>query len=483
MRPFRQQVTLSQALLLLAIGSVGTTVIAATVNASVGVTVMLLLCVGAAGLHLCTRTASDLGDTSLNALGTFWLVKLALTLFLLYVGWIPELDPNTSTTWGYDPQRYYTQAQELPRNDWSPDFLAINYAGILYFYAGVFYALGSNPVVAALLNAFLTLLASLYLVRFGYRVVPARTPHHWALALILLIPELVWFDVMTSREGLLAVLLLFATMTPGRYFARASSLTAGGVTVISAVCLLGIAAIRTSLVFPVLMTISVMALVVGSTGRGRSLRITYVALLVATAVLITGGIAGALGGSDFDLVRLVQSALTSSDNVALSDEVDWSQNSVGALLIPGDAFEALAFLIPRMVLYLIAPLPGVPFSWTDLAAGKWMAWQGLALFMSSLVNIVVVPYAIASLVHSIRHRALRPAPLALHITYWTLFAAIAGGNLIIHERYRVMVSALLWTCGWLGATQCTSRLIMRSSVAWYGALALCVPLYLVYKLL
>ena len=63
---------------------------------------LLLIFVSFFGLLLVKKTAISLGDYKLNILGTFWLFKVLATIMLLYLGWMPDLDYSTSSSWGYD---------------------------------------------------------------------------------------------------------------------------------------------------------------------------------------------------------------------------------------------------------------------------------------------------------------------------------------------------------------------------------------------
>ncbi|MBC8555411.1 MAG: hypothetical protein H8D23_37835 [Candidatus Brocadiales bacterium] len=175
------------------------TLIFATIQNSPFSSVMLLFFVSISGLVICRRMQISLNDPALRVLGYFWLIKLGMTFVLLYAGWIPQLDFVTSSAWGYDPQRYYLQAQQLIDNNWSASFISLNYVGILYYYAAIFFMFGQNPVVPALINIFVTLIATLYLIKVGYEIRSRRSSRDWTLAFALLLPEMLWYDVMTSR--------------------------------------------------------------------------------------------------------------------------------------------------------------------------------------------------------------------------------------------------------------------------------------------
>lgn len=476
----RRGVPDGQVVLLFLLFGVGSALILATIQQASFNSVFLLGFVSVGGLVLCRNTQVRLKDPSLKILGYFWLLKLAITLFLLYAGWMPQLDPASSNTWGYDPQRYYIQAQELIDNNWSGDLFNLNYVGILYYYGAIFHVLGHNPVIPALINAFVTLMATLYLVKVGYEIKGQRGPRDWTLAFALLLPEVLWFDVMTSRETLVAALLLFVMLTTGRYLARTAPLSLFRVLTVTCLSVLAIAAVRTSMVLPVFASILLMVLLVNPQRGSVSKKMMVVAGAVA-ALIVGPVVTGYLGGYDFDVGEAIGTVISAKRNVALSAYVTWSENSIGMLLMPEGLLQAILFLPPRMVLYLVVPLPNILVPVSDLLAGSWGAWQKLVFLLSSVINVLAIPYALASFVQSIKTRKANAAPLVFHISYWVTFMAIAGGNLIIHERYRVMASLLLWGCAWLGARTCSKSLIVRSSLLWYGLLTLGALFYLGYK--
>jgi hypothetical protein len=458
----------------------GSALILATIQVASFTTVFLLGFVSVGGLALCRGTQAKLKDPNLKILGYFWLIKLGVTLFLLYVGWMPQLDPS-SVSWGYDPQRYYIQAKELIDNHWSTGFINLNYVGILYYYGGIFYVLGHNPIIPALINAFVTLMASLYLVKVGYEIKGQRSSGDWKLAFALLLPELLWYDVMTARETLMAALLLYAVLTVGRYLAQTASISLANLSFKVSLSVFAIAAVRTSMILPVFASILVMIMFVMPKHRSQILQRVILAGAAAVTFIVGLGIAGYLGGYDFDLGNAIHLTISAKDNIASSGDMQWSENSVGLLLMPEGLFQAIIFLPLRMVLYLVAPLPNIWVPVSDLFAGSWGAWQFLFTLLSSVINVLTMPYALASFDQSIKMRKESTAPLIFHISYWVTFMAIAGGNLIIHERYRVMATLLLWGCAWLGARTCSKYQVVRASLVWYGLLTLGAIFYFCYK--
>ena len=58
--------------------------------------------------------------------------------------------------------------------------------------------------------------------------------------------------------------------------------------------------------------------------------------------------------------------------------------------------------------------------------------------------------------------------------------AVASGNQIIHQRYRIMAILLFGGCIWLGQT-CSKRLLRVAYVGWLGLLTLGGFCYVMYK--
>ncbi len=467
--------------LLLFLLGVGVLLMIITSRVALANTLLIFVAVTGLGLWLCHRTRVDLADPKLKILITFWLLKVILTLFLLYVGWIPQLDPS-SISWGYDPQRFFIDANELIENGWNP-LSGSNYQGIIFYYGAIFYLFGHNPVIPALINAFVTLLGTLFLIRCVYSFVTERTAQDWTIASLLLVPEVLWYDVMTSRETLMAVLIIFVVLSIGRYLVGIKDVGLGRTLLVSGAALFAILAVRTPMAIPVVASIGVMVLLLRSKRKMGAL-----IKLLMLGLVIVGMSAGSLiqnltGGADIDYFEVLESLQSSESNIASSPDMSWSNNSIGLLLKPNNALQAFLYLPPRMVLYLAAPLPNIAVSVSELMSGSWSAWQNLMTIPTSAMMLLGLPLALAGAARAWLFRRSQPAPMVLHITFWITFMAVAGGNIIIHERYRVMFTLLLFTCMWFGYTRCTHREVKRWAIPWFSLLAAGAVIYTGYKLL
>lgn len=466
-----------QLIVLLLLLGVGVPLVLTTIEDGAFSAVLVLCFSSVIGLLFCGRTESRLNDPSLTILGYFWLGKLGITLFLLYGGWIPELDPHlTSKAWGVDAQRFFFEAQDLVDSGWSPDLVSLNYVGILYYYGAMFSLFGHNPVVPALVNAFLTLIATLYLVKTGYEIKGQREAGDWILAFALFLPEVLWYDVATYRETPVAALCLLSMLGIGRYLARTAPLSLFRVLMVSGLSVVAIAAIRPSMVVPVAISIALMIVLIKPQRESRVIPRFILTIFVVLIVVAGPVVTASLGGYEFDLTDAVEQAASGS-GAALNEDFTWNSNSIGSLLIPNGLVQSILFIPPRMVLYLVAPLPNL-VTIGDVLARSMIAWQGLCTILSSMINVIAFPYALASLIYALGNRKASSLPLVLHIPYWVTFIAIAGGNVIVHERYRVMATLMFMGCAWLGVRTCPKRLVLQTSMLWYGLLGLGAVFYL-----
>lgn len=474
-------VTRLQMLLLIALFVFGVSLLAATLEVALLTTLLLFTFLTLSGIWLCNGTMRTLSDRQLRVLPTFWLIKMFATLVLLYLGWIPQLDPSSSASWGYDPQRYYEYSWDLVQNNWNPYTIEQNYQGLLYYYGAIFNVFGRNPVIPALINSYVTLLGTLFLIRASYHFMPVRTHKDWRIAYILLVPETLWFDVMTSRETLMAVLIVVAVITMGRYLIRVDRLSLVKTLLLTMTALAGILAVRTSMAISVLVSVAALVLMLRSRRTSGPLIKGLFLVLIVAALAAGPWIQNKIGGYDINYVETLDRLQSFEANIAA--QMEWGDRSIGLLLTPSNLWQSLAFLPPRMVLYLAAPFPNVVVPVSELVSGYWGAWQRLMTIPTSALMLLGFPYVLAGTALALRVRKAYPAMLIIPLTFWITFAAVAGGNIIIHERYRLMFTLLLFACAWIGYTRCSSKFVKQWAVPWFGLLGLTAGFYMIYKFL
>ena len=445
-------------------------------------TSLLFIGVTTFGLMLAKSTARSLGDTKLNILGTFWLFKVFATIILLCFGWIPDLEFSTSNSWGYDPQRYYYQSLRLIENNWQPDF-GLNYMGIIYYYATALYFFGANPMVASLINIFVTLYGTLFLIRCSYAFAPTFSSKNWTISFLLLIPEVLWFDVITSREMFLAIVISTLFLVIGRKILAYKGEVMDSWLLAGVLCL-AILSVRTSMIIPLILGSILMFLIFSKMGRQSSFKKGLIFLSIFGGISISLNfipvVQSFLGSSSFNFGDALRRISSFDENVAASID-GWNERSIGMLLMPNNTFQAILYIPLRMILYLLAPLPNISVPISGLVSGSYSAWQNLMTILTSLLMTALFPYVLAGSLSAWRLRRQAPGLLIIPIAFWINFAAVAGGNLIIHERYRVMCTILIFVVSWIGYTQSNLASIFRWSIFWFSLLLSAALFYLYYK--
>jgi hypothetical protein len=406
-----------------------------------------------------------------------FLLKIALVLVVLRFGWMPMLGTGSAES-GYDPQRFYFDAVALLDGGFDPGIasaMRLNYTGIVWYYGLVMAAFGRSPFPPALVNAFVTLVAVLVLVEAGYRIRPDRGRNDWILGLGMLLPEVVWFDALTSRETLTMSLLTIATLGAGTALMGAPG--AWKRLALAAPSLLILGLVRPDMLPPAVVAIGVLAVAVRP-GPRRGRAAAGLAAVAAAALLLTPAVGSFLGSQSSSLVKMVDEALAGKQ--AQMETIAWGHRSIGRLFVSHSAVGVFVSMFPRLVLYLVAPLGAVPLNVAGLAAGRWADWQAALQGASALMNVALVPLALAGLAVGLADRARRN-DLVLHVPCWCVLFAVAAGNQFVQERYRVMGMLLLWGSVWLGRTA-PRRFLVAAYAVWFGTLALGGALVLAYKL-
>ena len=448
-------------------------------------TILLLITTTVLGFIIAKKTSIALGEPKLKVLGLFWLFKVLATILLLYWGWMPDLDYNTSTSWGYDPQRYYQYSSDLISNDWEPNF-GLNYMGIIYYYGAIFAAIGRNPLIPSLINIFVTLFGVLFLIRSLYAFIPARSKNDWRIVYLLLIPEVLWYDVITSRETLMAILILSVSLIIGRNIVAHKGVSTINSWLIACILTFAILSVRTTMIIPVAFGAILMFLILSKQSRRSVFRIflILIAAFIAAFIVVVAApmILDSLGTSTFDFSSQFARLLSAKENIA-SDIGGWSDRSIGLLLMPEGLLQALFFLPFRMILYLAAPLPNIAVTASGLLSGHYSDWQNLMTLPTSLLMMLLFPYILAGTSLAWRIRRQVPGALIIPITFWVNFAAVAAGNLIIHERYRLMFTLLFFASVWIGYTRCNTASIKRWAILWFGSIYSLFLFYSFYKII
>jgi len=442
-------------------------------------TELFFIIVSVVGWMLCVKVQNRLPGLKVNVIGYLWPIKIGLVLAIICFSWEPILQSGT----GYDPVRYFYQAQGLADGSLLKEDISLNYLGILYYYAVIFFCVGSNSLAPALMNCFITLIATLYLIETIY-VLRGKCERvtWWGIGAALMLPEIIWYDALTSREPLISALLIFSMLSVGRSLLGKSSISKGTLFLLVGGCIFLIATIRTSMLVPFMSATILMYLFLKSGSSFQKIKKIIIGTSFICAIIFIGeAIREYSGGNAVSIFGTLQAAISAKDNVALAGGMSFNENSMSLLFMPDGLLQALIFIPPRMVLYLLAPLPNIIEPMGKLLTGDPGEWQTLFTILSSIINLVLMPYVLAGLFYAVKKRKQDAGQLVLQIAYWCTFAAIAGGNLIVHERYRAMSALLMFGCAWLAAQKCPTIIINNSLKCWYGLLFFSTIPFMIYK--
>jgi hypothetical protein len=500
-------------------------------------TLLLVAIVALGGVALIHLVADRLRDPNIDKLGYVFTAKLLLLLVLVYAGWVPELDPS-APGFGNDPQRFYFTSLDLAAHGFDPESVpSTNYVGIFYVYAAVFALFGETPLAPALINGFVSLVTALLVILVAYTLRPTRGPRDWTLALVMLVPDVMWYDVQTSRETLAMALIAVSTLTAGLHVrTQRNSYGIWQVAIVLfALAVLGL--IRTSMMLPV---IAIIAFLVIAYGRGAPVRrmLGSLAMLVLAVVIgvvdplvsqamsgqsvvfnpfrfyveplpsappstppqisaspissptafVVAPSAGAPVGSEAPLSSPTAAVLQPTVPVPVDAEappvLNWTDRSIGLLFAARNPLELVLFAPVRVLIYVVAPLPNIAVELGGLAKGSYATWTKASNILSALTYLLLFPLAVASLADLVVRRTRSPF-LIVHAAFWPIMLAIAvgstqGGVQVIHERYRVMAIPLMLACVWAG--QFASRSVIRWTYAgWLALLAGGALFYIFYK--
>lgn len=454
------------------------------------------------GVLLCV-TARMLINHSVNKGGqerfyNSFLLSFFLSLILLYFCWTPYLY-LADAKGGFDPQRYYLYAIEYVNKGDFTGWVGGGLNGVVYMFAYIMMVFGIDPLVPLYFNIILLLIEVLWMYRIfchycckGRKYVPY----------LLLIPEVVYYNVMTSKETLCMfgatwiVYELFVNST------RRSLLHIFMLLLAMAFELYVRATFAVIIVFAYLLF-----LIFGSS----QMSITKKA--IAMFVMIVGIYIGFTLGSSFitqDTVEEYQELAVSAASGDNESTFDVSESSLSGKLVPHNQVEMVVFGFLRAILYLMPDTSIVmaflkdptlfrfgPF--TQLFTGGLMALFIPLVFLSiwkakkmkirtstTFSHILVIKKmnirTIAPLSHILvvikKLKIGTFTPLSYILVILILFVSFSRPGMV-HQRYRIVYDCMYFFSSILAIGYFPNKFIKRVMHNW---LLLIMPLALILLL-
>ncbi len=444
---------------------------------------MLLIFFIVIGVYLCKRTVISCGDNRLSYLPLVWILKIVIACLFVRFGWQDELARDGLLYYAYDAKRYYYESYELINNKWVPH-THINSSGILYYYALIFYFFGHSPYVSAIVNSFVTLLAVVTVFKALYKITVDYPHRRWVLIYILLIPDLIWYDSITAREGICASLLLMAFTNIQQLIKECNH----NDTLIKNIFLFFLSCtilllIRSTMLWAIFTVLVLLSLFLLKNYKNNSIQIARcsAALIIVILAIALRPIALKETGSKTLGWVATMSTLTSAEKNAASTSSQWSEKSLGKAIIPDNLAQAVVYLPIRMMAYLLAPIPNIPITREDIAQNRYSVWQNLCAIATSLLIILIFPYCLLGIWNLIPIRKERISYIVWCLAFLATWACIAGGNFIIQDRYRSMMLPLLFIFAWFGFVSKISLYFRRVFLIWITLIILGVILRQIYR--
>lgn len=406
-----------------------------------------------------------------NQLIFLWIIKLIFSISILTLYWVPDLYPQLGRSGGFDPVRFYFYAKELIDKNWDSDFLNLNYTGIIYFYGLIFKLFGFNPYTPFLVNSVLTLFSSILLIQLIYKIKYLSAA---PIYLLLIIPEVLWYDVMTSRENLVASLIILFLFAHIHFLASVRSKYL--CILIMLLSFFSIVLIRTSMILPIALYIFLSSLFLINKKYFVYFFLTFSLFLFIAPLIQTQ-----IGGYNFNYIQVFLTLINFENNIA--SQFEYSTNSISYLIAPTNFLESIIFIPIRMLFYILIPLPELisQFSISELFQGSSYQTTILLSSLTSFGLIACLPLIILGTIFSWRNRQDNIQIFLISLMTWCVFFAISAGNIILHDRYRLMCTLLLFTTAFIGQSY-IKYLHSRSYFYWSIILYLGVVIFVYIKL-
>ncbi|CAO5676031.1 MAG: hypothetical protein HEEMFOPI_01991 [Holosporales bacterium] len=293
--------------------------------------------------------------------------------------------------------------------------LYVNYKGIIVFYASFFYIFGKSILIPIIINSTLGICAAILFLNNTKE--NKINPVHviWLLAFF---PSFLFYDLSISKES---VVIYFFMIAVTIFHSIKNWRHVFLFTITSFV--LGI--IRPPML--IVLIISLFAHVVLFKKNFFAFGIAVLLLISFPSILEITNLAGWKNYSTgFEAQRKMQEISPAYYN--------WSENSLGKKLLPNSKTQEVLFSIPRGVLYFFSPFKEVfQFNQSQNLISK-LEIVGNAL--AAFVDLLILPFLISFFIRS-KEKHYRLLYFYL-FTWLTTWAAIAGGNIMIHVRYRTL---------------------------------------------
>lgn len=405
-------------------------------------------------------------------------IKLILIYFIIVLYWIPILELNI----GYDPIRYWIQSDNLISQNFQTYWISLNYSGILFYYAFIKKFLGNSVFVVALTNAILATIAIVELLKIisSHYKNFLNNKYFKYLLFIILVPEVVFYEAISSRESIVSTLYLFIFIFFYKLFFEKKNIGINFSFFIILIFL--ITTIRGIMVIPIILSVITVIFINAKTISFKKILLIFISTVILT--VSADYIIKLVGGNSTSIINLFISSFDKSLNVASYGNFQFSGDSISNIIMPNNLLEALIFLPIRTIMYLVSPFPNYTPFIINLINGDFQQFQNLFAILTSILNIILFPYLLMGMIYYFFLEKNYYKIQTIFIFYIYLIIAISGGNLILHDRYRAMSSILFIICSFLGFNIKDKLHLSKKFIyiGWWFIISSIVLLYFILKI-
>lgn len=445
-------------------------------------TSLLLFTCSALGIVLVVNTSIELKDKNIIKLCYIYLLKVLTSILFLNFIWIPYLNDSLSlygdTLYGaFDPVKYYFFAHIFEMNNFSLDALPnVNYQGVIYYYGIIFKIFGFNAIIPAIINNLLSLIASLCILRLGYIIKSERKRYDWVIGIIMIIPELAFYDSITSKESLCMIFFVFVIYNFVIINIKRNNIISRSIAIFFMIIFLGL--VRTSILIALGLTMLTLSYIFGrSKGRNKKLGSKIMLIVIAVIILIIPIVTSKIGYEYNYSNVLSQSLVGDASNTV--EGFGEGQSSFTQLMVPKNTVQRFVVVPMRFIINIIAPFPQLTMNIENLFKFIQADWQNFVTTISVVVYILFLPYIIIVFIDDILRKKRMNSIVFLVPLFFTLLT-ISAGVYIIHPRYRIFCIPYLWASIWLGFGR-NKKLRGKCYGIWIMFIVLLGFVYFIYK--
>lgn len=406
-------------------------------------------------------------------------LKVLISFFVLEIAWVPLLGGSE----GYDPIRYFYYAKVFAESNF--DLSTLGYMellspGIIYLYAIIVKTIGWNPIIPFLINSILSFTVCLLLGKTISLVFGKSRALTGICLLCLLVPDVLWFDVITSRDSVvtffLCVSVFIAMWLMDPEYRR--SKTRGHLFLMSSVLFfsnIGLIVIRPGVI--VISLVIIFGILINTYRRKITKRVivlfglTMIVLAILAPIIVFDvlNINREFIESKFEVSKVIE---TAQANVDIADA-----NGISARFVPANLFELVLFTPIKALAYMFVSITQIPGTVINVFRGDLSDTQLLFMGASSIIYILLFHRFLVVLTSAV---AVNRNFLAAFPFFATIFVTVLS-NQFIHERYRLM-SIPFFIFSIYPSFSMDSNRIVQAKRYWYSFFTATIMLYVFIKL-